>query len=354
MTVPSWRAGTGAVCVTGMHRSGTSFTMRALHLLGLELGSDETLMVPGPDNRAGYWENRLVKELDDELLAELGGSWDQPPLVEEGWERAEELDPWRDRAAGILETSFGGVAPGTTIGFKDPRLSLLLPFWRRVVDITTTIIVVRDPREVAAALATRNGLAPSHSALLWMRYLFAAARHDPGHMLLTHGEFFADTDGSVDRLVAHLGSAPPTPDVRRAIRAHLDPALRHQIAGDGDGDGATVDPVLRLALDVWNRGEPDLAALPPHVTDALGRGWLRAPADGEALTKARSDAVRFKEHLRARNEKIQVLTDEVEQLRAARAASSAPEPASGDDDTPRGPGDPGPDTGAGPAGGRAR
>ena len=340
MTDLAWHRETTAVCVTGMHRSGTSFTMRALHLLGLELGAEDTLMAPGPDNRAGYWENRLVKELDDELLAELGGSWDQPPLVEAGWERADDLDPWRQRAADILEASFGHVAAGTRIGFKDPRLSLLLPFWRTVVDITTTIIVVRDPREVAASLATRNGLHPSHAALLWMRYLFAAARHDPGHLVLTHAEFFADTDGAVDRIVAHLGFDPPTPDTRRAISGHLDPALRHHVAGEDP----TVDPVLRLALDVWNGGRPDLTALPPHVTDALAGGWLRAPADGEALTKARSDAVRFKEHLRARNEKIRVMTEEIEQLRATLAGHSEPEPepGSGDDPTLGGPTDPEP------------
>lgn len=329
MTAPIWRPGTAAVCVTGMHRSGTSFTMRTLHLLGLELGSEEALMPPGPDNRAGYWENRLVKEFDDELLAELGGSWDQPPLVDAGWEDSPELDEWRSRAADILETSFGDVTPGTTIGFKDPRLSLLLPFWRTVVDVATTIIVVRDPREVAASLATRNKLHPSQAALLWMRYLFAAAAHDPGHLVLTHAGFFADTDGSIDRIVDHVGFAPPSDDIRRAVGAHLDPSLRHHVAGDAP----TTDPVLRLALDVWNGGEPDLAALPPDVTDAIARGWLRAPADGEALTKARSDAVRFKEHLRARNETIRTMTEEIEQLRSTLAQY---EPADADAPSPEG------------------
>ena len=52
-----------AVCVTGMHRSGTSFTAKAIQLLGASLGGPEGLMAPGPDNPSGYWENRDIKEL---------------------------------------------------------------------------------------------------------------------------------------------------------------------------------------------------------------------------------------------------------------------------------------------------
>src|SRR2546430_17274271 len=74
-----------AVCVTGMHRSGTSFTARALQLLGVSLGAAGSLMAPGPDNPAGDFENRDIKELNDGGLAHLGGPWDQPPVLERGW-----------------------------------------------------------------------------------------------------------------------------------------------------------------------------------------------------------------------------------------------------------------------------
>src|SRR5262249_17514524 len=86
-----------ALCVMAMLRSGTPFTARALQLLGVSLGRAEGLMVPGPDNPAGYWENRDVKELNDELLARLGGSWDQPPVLDPGWESDHGLDLLRMR-----------------------------------------------------------------------------------------------------------------------------------------------------------------------------------------------------------------------------------------------------------------
>src|SRR5215207_7581966 len=135
-----------AVCVTGMHRSGTSFTAYALQLLGVSLGAPDRMMAPGPDNPAGYWENRDIKELNDEVLARFGGSWDQPPVFRRGWEQDARLDPLRTRASDVLDDAFGVARTRQGfIGWKDPRLSLLLPFWRTVTPIATTIVMVRDP-----------------------------------------------------------------------------------------------------------------------------------------------------------------------------------------------------------------
>jgi hypothetical protein len=305
-----WSAGPGrsAMCLIGMHRSGTSLAARMLSLLGVSLGSPEGLLPPGPDNPAGYWENKSIQEFDDELFAALGGAWDQPPVLAPGWQDDPALAPHRDRARQILDTDF--TLDGTTaadarwIGFKDPRVSLLLPFWRTVLDIETTIVVVRDPREVAGSLATRNDIGPAQAATLWMRYLFAATSADPGHLLLTHRQLFDDLDATVTQMTAHLGLPEPDPDVRAAIAAHVDPELRHhQAAGSRPDD----NPVMELALTVWDDGRPDLTALSATLVEAVGQGWLRPAADGEALAAARAEAVSFKEQLKRRNEKVRAL-----------------------------------------------
>ena len=80
-------AGRSAMCLIGMHRSGTSLAARMLSLLGVSLGAPEGLLPPGPDNPAGYWENKSIQEFDDELLADRGGAWDQPPVLVPGWEQ---------------------------------------------------------------------------------------------------------------------------------------------------------------------------------------------------------------------------------------------------------------------------
>ncbi len=296
------------MCLIGMHRSGTSLAARMLSLLGVSLGSPDGLLPPGPDNPAGYWENKSIQEFDDELLAALGGAWDHPPVLAPGWEADPDLAPHRDRARQILDVDFTPDAPSAGgarwIGFKDPRASLLLPFWRTVIDIDTTVVVVRDPREVAGSLATRNEIRPAQAAVLWMRYLFAATTADPGHLLLTHRQLFDDLDGTLAQITSHLELPTPTLEVRGAIAAHVDPDLHHHRAAAERPDD---NPVMELALTVWNDGSPDLTALSPTLTDAIGQGWLRPAADGDALAAARAEAVSFKEQLKRRNEKVRAL-----------------------------------------------
>ena len=306
-------AGTPTVCVTGMHRSGTSLAARALELLGVSLGSPEGLLPPGSDNPAGYFENKAIQELDDELLAHLGGAWDQPPVLDPGWELDPGLDPFRERAGVVLERDFGTDADRSEgpIGFKDPRVSLLLPFWRTVTPVVATVVLVRDPREVAASLAARNELGPPEAAVLWLRYLLAATAGDPAHLLVLHRDFLDDLDPTLDRIVDHLGLPEPTAAVRRAIREHIDPGLDHhrsRAASPDLADASTIaNPLETMALRVWNDGRPDLGALDPVVLDALARGWIRSPAQTEALARARAEAVSFKEQLKRRNEVVRAL-----------------------------------------------
>jgi len=331
--VTTWTTGepVEAVCVTGMHRSGTSFAMRTLHLLGVDIGAESDLMPAGPDNRAGYWENRLVKEYDDELLAHLGGAWDRPPLLAPGWELDAGLDPWRERAAAILDRSFADAAArGGTIGVKDPRISLLLPFWRTVVPVSASVVIVREPREVVASLGVRNGFDPAHAALLWLRYLTAACTADPGHLVLSHQAFFDDLPATTAVLVDHFGLDAPSPATEDEIAAHLDPGLRHHVAPAGAADDE--DPVVRLAVAVWNDGRPDLGVLPPLVVEALAHGWFQSPTSADDVRRARADAVDFKEQLRARNTKVRALTDKVDaltvELAGLRSVAASPPPGS--------------------------
>jgi len=143
------------------------------------------------------------------------------------------------------------------------------------------------------------------AAVLWLRYLLAAAQDDPGHLLLTHGAFFTDLDTTLDRIADHLGRPRPDDDARAAVRDHLDPSLdHHRAAGGRSGDE---NPLVALALDIWNDGAPDVGAIDRTVAAGLARGWVRAPADGEALAQARAEAVSFKEQLKRRNEIVKAL-----------------------------------------------
>jgi hypothetical protein len=292
-----------AVCVTGMHRSGTSFVASALRALGVSLGDPDRLMRPGPDNPAGYYEVQSILDLNQELLAHLGGSWDAPPVLDPGWENDPGLAPFRDRAFEVLDESFGARHERPPlIAFKDPRLSILLPLWRLVTPIATTIVLVRDPAEVVASLgARRYRVDGPQAAGLWLRYLFAATANDPGHLLVRYGDVFDDLPRTLRAIAAHLGIAPPDAAAEASALSQLDPALRHHREPPSAGPG---DPLMAVAQAVWNDGAVDLDLLPPFVADALARGWLRPPVDSDLLARSRAMTVKLQETLRQRDRQL--------------------------------------------------
>jgi len=294
-----------AFAVSGMHRSGTSFVASVLPALGVSLGDPGRLMRPGPDNPAGYYEIQSILELNEELLAHLGGASDAPPVLDPGWEEADALDDFRTRAAATVDETFGvGSQRSPLIAFKDPRLSLLLPFWRTVVPIATTIVLVRDPSEVAASLGARKyAVPPAQAAGLWLRYLLAATTNDPGYLLVRHFDLFDALPETLGSIAAHLGVALPNAETIADARDHLQPELRHHHTESEQVSGHD-EPLMDLAHAVWNGGTVDLGLLPPVVATAIARGWLAPAPDSEMLARARADVVAARETLRQRNRQL--------------------------------------------------
>jgi hypothetical protein len=291
-----------------MHRSGTSFVASVLPSLGVSLGDSSRLMKPGPDNPAGYYEVQGILELNEELLARLGGAWDAPPLLDPGWEISDGLDDLKERATQIVEDTFGRPSDRPALmGFKDPRLSLLLPFWRSIVPVQKTIVLVRDPREVVASLANRKyAVKGPQAAGLWLRYVYAAAGNDPAHLLVRYSELFDALPETLRRIAIHLGVSEPDAAATAAARERLQPSLRHHHVDDGTIEPR--DPVLAIAEAVWNDGDVRLDVLPVVVADAVARGWLTNALDTELLARARADVIAARETLRQRNRQLAALT----------------------------------------------
>src|SRR5262249_54062286 len=119
-------------------------------------------------NQKGYWESRRLTEFQESLLEKLGGDWAAPPPLEPGWEQ-----DWRlVRRVGLARRVFREIYGADEQWlWKDPRSTLLLPFWRRALKVEPIVIgIFRDPLEVAGSLARRDRM-PTHEALaLWETY----------------------------------------------------------------------------------------------------------------------------------------------------------------------------------------
>ena len=138
---------------------------RLLHCCGLELGPESELMPPQADNPEGFWEHLGFVAINDELLSQLGGAWDLPPKPNEDMTSAR-LDPLRLKARLLMEK----FAPASVWGWKDPRNSLTAPFWQQLLPGLKTVVVVRNPLEVAHSMRERNGTSYSFGLRLWEIY----------------------------------------------------------------------------------------------------------------------------------------------------------------------------------------
>ena len=175
---------------------------RLLHVCGLYLGPKDELMPAQADNPDGFWEHLGFVALNDELLNELGGAWDLPPKSDETFEHAR-LDPLRMKARLLIER-FNSAG---LWGWKDPRNSLTLPFWRDLLPGMKTLIMVRNPLEVAHSMKERNGTSYSFGVRLWeiynRRVMETAREHD---RLVTHYDsFFEDPETELQRITNFIG-----------------------------------------------------------------------------------------------------------------------------------------------------
>ena len=193
-----------AICIAGAHRSGTSMVTRLVHRCGLELGRESDLMPPQADNPEGFWEHLGFVALNEELLNELGGAWDLPPNADENFTHAR-LDPLRMKARLLIE----GFDSARVWGWKDPRNSLTLPFWQDLLPGLKTLIVVRNPLEVAYSMRERNGTSFSLGLRLWEIYnrrLIEKANEQ--QRLVTHYDlFFDDAETELRRIAEFTGLA---------------------------------------------------------------------------------------------------------------------------------------------------
>jgi GT2 family glycosyltransferase len=192
------------ICIAGAHRSGTSMVTRLLHRCGLELGPESDLMPPQADNPEGFWEHLGFVALNEELLNELGGAWDLPPKTDENFTHAR-LDPLRMKARLLIER----FDSARVWGWKDPRNSLTLLFWQDLLPGLKTLIVVRNPLEVAYSMRERNGTSFSLGLRLWEIYnrrLIEKANEQ--RRLVTHYDLFFDDAETELRRIAEFTGLP--------------------------------------------------------------------------------------------------------------------------------------------------
>ena len=230
-----------AYLVLGMHRSGTSAATQLLALAGAHLPDN---VMPGDEHNAkGYFEPWRIAVFNDHRLRAAGGAWDDAftypyaPVADEA--------DWAVQAREMFREEYGKARFPL---LKDPRISLLMPLWRPLLEAEglglRCVIPIRPPLAVAGSLAHRNQFPPVKSVLLWTAYMLAAeaGSRDLPRAFVDYDALLSDWRGEVARIETAHGAPLPRLTERSASRidAFLSPDLRHN---SGDGDLAALGPV---------------------------------------------------------------------------------------------------------------
>jgi hypothetical protein len=202
-----------------------------LAALGMELGPLASLLESDPiDNPDGYFEQEPIVDFNDELLGALGGHASEPPEFPMDWQLGEAIRPFAARADELLETLY----TSEPWCMKDPRASLLLPFWRMVRPDLRVVICVRNPLEVARSMERRGDPYPfEHWLQMWSRHTRSAIAGSAGtdHTFVLYDELLANT-GDVARLLADFafGVAADESKIAEAARLPTDEYRRTHIS----------------------------------------------------------------------------------------------------------------------------
>ncbi len=225
------------VVVLGMHRSGTSSAAGTLVRLGA--AAPQHLMAPNADNERGYWESRVIVDLNNAILAAAGSDWKDWRKFDLNKIDALEANALRARATEALAEEFGDVGLAVV---KDPRMCRLMPFWGPVFAearwSVRALLPIRSPLEVARSLNCRDGLGPAYACLLWLRHVLDAELETRGmaRAILDWPQFLGDRRKALTRVSEQWGLIWPyfCEDAFAEVDAFVSADLRRQRTSEAD------------------------------------------------------------------------------------------------------------------------
>ena len=219
---------------------------RLMQACGVFLGPEKEL---GSDSNNGepHWENVRFVALNDQILKRLGGTWHNPPEFRAGWQRTVEIASLIPSAKKLIKR----LSVRQPWGWKDPRNSITLPFWRQLMPDLRVVVCVRNPLEVAHSLRARGDSVAIQPFQLWQSYYRELLSAIPlSRRVVTHYDsYFQDPVGELQRVAGMVGIQVPTDTVTRAC-GYVSRESRHHRVETGESAAAPPREVLTCYLDL--------------------------------------------------------------------------------------------------------
>lgn len=234
------------IVVLGMHRSGTSAVARSLQVMGVDLG--DKLQAQDSANAKGYWEDRDIIDLNVRMLRSLGMDWHTLAPVREHHVNQLEEQGYLQEALELLRQK---LKDRPLFGFKDPRVTKLLPAWRKVfvyggLDVRY-VLAVRHPESVVRSLMRRDGFSPEKCNLLWLGHVLESlgpCGEGLLSLIVDYDRLIAAPEGELRRMSGALGLPLDETQLRAYVEVFIDGAMRHAINDAGDLEAGPTRPPL--------------------------------------------------------------------------------------------------------------
>jgi glycosyltransferase involved in cell wall biosynthesis len=261
--------------VLGMHRSGTSAVTRLLNMAGAYFGPEGISNGADEGNLKGFWERRDVRAICDGLLQESGHDWWRLS----GFAVGNIPDEVRERHLSTLGKLLLEIDAHRPWVLKEPRLCVLFPLVRPLLEVPVCIHVAREPLEVAASLETRNGFPSPAGLALWELYTVHAFRASSGlpRLLVHYEDLVSSPVSTVTKLVdqlTELGVSGLHVPAEREITAYISPELRRARRARETRSAWLNEPQTHLAAAVDDGSALD-DAVPADISEG-SRATLRA------------------------------------------------------------------------------
>lgn len=306
--------------VVGMHRSGTSVLARLLNLMGAYFAPEGMGTGANEENPKGFWERRDVRALNDFVLHGAGCDWDRVSRFDTSAIPAPLLAEFDKRATQIV-LSMDANRPWF---MKEPRLCLLLPLWRRVLEAPVVIHILRHPIEVASSLRTRNKIPMEAGLALWEVYNRSAAAGMEGlpRVVVQHRRLMQEPMAAVAALHAQL-EAMEVRGLRRPTATEVASFVSRELYREREGqrglDAYADAPQLKL-FELWsaNKALPKGdRGLPPKERDVLAAYEASLPplAPNPAVPKKPTET-ELHEKIAAGEREARTLKEQVQHVQA--------------------------------------
>jgi len=192
------------IIIAGMHRSGTSLTASILQQVGVFIG--ENLLPANAGNPQGYFEDAAFYRLHKSILA-------AHELDTDGWTTVGQLEVPEQfhEQAKMLSDRRSQTHP--LWGWKEPRTTLFLNFWKQLLPQAKFVFPYRSPWEVIDSLFARGDAIfeqnPNFVAGIWQAYnqiILDFYQQHPDDCFLFHCDLLkTDEAGFVHKVRHKLG-----------------------------------------------------------------------------------------------------------------------------------------------------